>query len=95
MKRRFTPQDPFGANFWHGLVEDDGRLKEGKGGTWWMRCRLSGDRCVEVGDHMVVVAKVLECGGYEGGEGTGLVYAQGGYREVGDAVDLKEEKDNG
>lgn len=45
---------------------------------------------MEVGDHMLVVAKVLECGGYEGGEGIGLVYAEGSYRKVGEVVDVED-----
>lgn len=89
-KRKPTRTDPFGEYVWHDLVESDGRLKKGNGGTWWMRCRLSREKCVEVGDHMLVVGKVLECGGYEGGEGIGLVYAEGGYRKVGEVVDVKE-----
>ena len=90
VKRRYIPWDPHADSFWHDWVENDGRLKKGKGGTWWMRCRLLGEKCVEVGDHMIVVAKVLECGGYEGGEGVGLVYAEGGYRKVGQVADVKE-----
>lgn len=89
-KRKSTLADPFGEYVWHDLVESDGRLKKGNGGTWWMRCRLSGEKCVEVGDHMLVVGKVLECGGYEGGEGIGLVYAEGGYRKVGEVVDVED-----
>lgn len=94
VKRKFTPGDFYGDNIWHDLVDMDGHLKEGKGGTWWMRCRLSKDKSLEVGDHMIVVAKVLESGGYAGGEGIGLVYAEGGYRKVGEVVDMKEEKGN-
>ncbi len=90
-KRKFTPRDPYGENFWRDLVEEDDRLKKDKGGTWWMRCRLQGDKCVEVGDHMIIVAKILECGGYEGGEGIGLIHAEGGYRTVGEAVDVRGE----
>ena len=69
-------------------MESNGRLKKGLGGTWWMRCRLQGDKCVALGDHMIVVGKVLECGGYEGGEGMGLIYAEGGYRKVGTAINM-------
>lgn len=94
VKRKITPGDFYGDNVWRDLVDMDGRLKEGKGGTWWMRCRLSKDKSLEVGDHMVVVAKVVESGGYAGGEGIGLVYAEGGYRKVGEVVDMKEEKGN-
>ena len=93
VKRSFTFKDRYSENLWAEWVDGDGRLKRGKGGTWWMRCRLQGDKCVEVGDHIIVVAKVLECGGYEDGEGTGLVYAEGGYRKVGAVVDVREEKD--
>lgn len=92
VKRKSTIEDFHGDNVWHGLADIDGRLKEGKGGTWWMRCRLLEDKCVEVGDHMVVVGKVVESGGYEGGEGIGLVYAEGAYRKVGEVVDVGEEK---
>lgn len=92
VKRKHTVGDFHGDNVWRGLADGDGRLKEGKGGTWWMRCRLLEEKCVEVGDHVVVVGKVVECGGYEGGEGIGLVYAEGAYREVGEVVDVGEEK---
>ena len=93
VKRTATVGDFHGDSVWHGLADgDNGRLKEGKGGTWWMRCRFLEDKCVEVGDHVVVVGKVVECGGYEGGEGIGLVYAEGAYRKVGEVVDVEEEK---
>lgn len=82
-----------GSDVWQGRVGRDGRLEGGKGGTWWMRCRVVGDKCVEVGDHVVVVAEVVECGGYEGGEGMGLVYADGGYRKVGAVEDVRDGKD--
>ena len=92
VKRQFRTGVIREDNFWQGFVESDGRLKEGKGGTWWMRCRLLEDKCVMVGDHLLVVARVVESGGYEGGEGVGLVYAEGGYREVGRLIDMGEEK---
>ena len=64
VKRGVALRNRYSETFWAEWVEgDDGRLAKGKGGTWWMRCRLLGDRCVEVGDHMIVVAMVLECGG--------------------------------
>ena len=96
VKRGFALRDRRSEKFWAEWVggeNNDGRLAKGKGGTWWMRCRLQGDKCVEVGDHMIVVAEVLECGGYEDGEGMGLVYAEGGYRKVGEVVDLREGKE--
>ena len=92
VKPRRTYGEPCRGNVWRHLAESDGRLKEGKGGTWWMRCRLLRDQCVEVGDHVIVVAKVVASGGYESGEGIGLVYAEGGYRKVGEVVDMEQEK---
>ena len=80
-------------NRWRSLVTAQGELKPGTGGTWWMHCRLVQEKCVEVGDHVIVVGEVLACGGYLGGEGTGLVYAEGGYRKVEAAViDMEETK---
>ena len=92
LRRKPTVGDYYGNKIWNDLVDTDGRLKDGKGGTWWMRCRLSKDKSLLVGDHMIVVAKILETGGYEGGEGIGLIYAEGGYRKVGEMVAMKEEK---
>ena len=54
-----------------------------------MLCRLVPEKCVEVGDHVVVVAKVLSCGGYAHGDGIGLVYAEGGYWNVGVEIDME------
>ena len=92
VKHKAAAGRPYGDGVWSDLVETDGRLKKGSGGTWWMRCRLQRDKCSQVGDHVIVVAKVVECGGYEGGEGIGLVYAEGDYRKVGEVVDIKEEE---
>ena len=87
-KRKPAPGEYYGDIVWRDLVGRDGRLKEGRSGTWWMRCRLLAGKCVAVGDHVVVVAEVVEAGGYEGGGGMGLVYADGEYRKVGAVVDL-------
>ena len=57
-----------------------------------MRCSLVPKKCVEVGDHIIVVGKVLQCGGYEDEGGTGLVYAEGEYRKVGEQVDMDKER---
>ena len=98
VKRHSTADDDTDGeddnNRWQELVKADGRLKHRKGGTWWMKCRLVPEKCVEVGDHVIVVAKVLGCGGYQGGEGTGLVYAEGGYRKVeAKGIDMKMERE--
>ena len=57
-----------------------------------MRCRLVPEKCVEVGDHVIVVAGVQACGGYERGKGMGLVYAEGGYWKVEAEVDMVQER---
>lgn len=52
----------------------------------WVR-----EKCVEVGDHVVVVAKVRDVvvgrGGREWGEG--LIYADGQFRRQGKMLDLR------
>lgn len=58
--------------------------------VWGMRCRLLQDKCVEVGDHMIMVGEVLE---YEPPIGDlenkqALLYQDGTYRKPGANVDL-------
>lgn len=69
---------------------EKGKLKEG--GVWWMQCQLIEKKCVHVGDHVIVVAKVLKAGTYGGENGLGLVYVDGKYREAGRIVDHGEER---
>ena len=57
-----------------------------------MRCRLVPEKCVEVGDHVIVVAEVQSCGGYKGGKGMGLVYAERGYRKLEAEIDMVQER---
>lgn len=72
---------------WEHMISDGGRLKDGKGGVWWMACTLVKKKCVEIEDHMIIVGEVLDAAAYQEGE-TGLVYAQGKYRTVGDVVSV-------
>ena len=51
-----------------------------------MECRISRGKCVDVGDHVVVVAEVLKAGEYEGIGEAGLIYVDGRYRRVGQVV---------
>lgn len=51
-----------------------------------MRCQLVEGKCVEIGDHVVVVGEVLEAKGFKSEGSVGLVYAQGSYRFVGGAA---------
>lgn len=67
---------------WKGFVGEEGMLKEG-GGVWWMKCIWEEGMSVEVGDHVVVVGRVVEAGRYEGGRGrVGMVWMDGGYGRV-------------
>ena len=72
------------------IVEDEGRLKAGKGGIWWMRCRWVEDKCQRVGDHVIVVGIVLQAGTYEitqdGSCQAALTYLDGNYRTVGSVI---------
>ncbi|MCJ1455247.1 hypothetical protein MMC28_005601 [Mycoblastus sanguinarius] len=79
-----------GTRTWQSFVQEDGKLQNEGGGTWWMRCRWTEDKCVKVGDHVIVVAEVVQAMEYRHGGVTGLVYAHGTYREVGEEVDIDE-----
>lgn len=60
-------------------------MKEGfaGGGVWWMRCAWEREMSAEVGDHVVVVGRVLEAGEYTGERKLlAGVYVDGGYRRV-------------
>jgi len=76
------------------IVGEEGKLKDTKGGTWWMSCRLAKEHCVEVGDHVVVIGEVIDAASYgaEDGKGMGLVYAEGSYRKVGEALGVEAEQ---
>lgn len=70
-----------------------GKLKDRKGGTWWMVCRLVKERCVEVGDHVVVVGEVMSANTYGDEKGrTGLIYAKGKYRKIGKVLEIASEE---
>jgi len=78
---------------WEQMIGDRGRLKEEKGGVWWMSCALIKNKCVEVEDHVIIVAEVLDAAAYHDGDREmGLVYAEGNYRRVGTIVDVDTEE---
>lgn len=77
------------------MVGEEGKLREGIGGTWWLRCALAAEKCVEVEDHVVVIGEVVGAGTYADWEGqTGLIYAEGKYRRVGEIVGTKASQDD-
>lgn len=91
-KRTFLPGDRRGEKVLYDMVGEGERLKEGKGGLWWMRCKFAKDKSVKVEDHVVVVGEVLDAEGYgDADEGMGLVYVRGRYRSVGKEVHVEGE----
>lgn len=51
------------------------------------------NKCVEVEDHVIIVAEVLDAAAYHDGDREmGLVYAEGNYRRVGTIVDVDTEE---
>ena len=90
-----------GNLYWTRLVDGKGRVESNCGGTWWMKCMYHQN--TRVGDHLIVVAQVLEAGslrenGRDGdsADGTpanqdladGMVYMDGSYRYVGRRMPL-------
>ncbi|KAI4206418.1 MAG: hypothetical protein LQ348_000978 [Seirophora lacunosa] len=71
-------------------VVDDGRsiLRDGKGGIWWMECSFMDKESVEVGDHVVVIGKVMRAGLYRESRDQVLIYSEGKYRVAGEGVDV-------
>ncbi|KAI4125032.1 MAG: hypothetical protein LQ338_004497 [Usnochroma carphineum] len=66
-------------------------LKQGKGGIWRMKCQFIKEKSVMVGDHVVVVGKVLEVrpcktGGQSTVDDLPLIYVTGQYRVAGKVV---------
>ncbi|KAL8871606.1 MAG: hypothetical protein Q9174_002596 [Haloplaca sp. 1 TL-2023] len=66
-----------------------GRLAQQKGGIWWMKCRMVENKCVRVGDHVVVIGEVMDARRYpdrnDGGRvrGEPLIYSQGKFKYPG------------
>ncbi|KAL8946409.1 MAG: hypothetical protein Q9222_007194 [Ikaeria aurantiellina] len=67
----------------------DSKLRAGRGGLWWMKCRWAEEKSVVVGDHIVMIGNVVE-GDYYGdlddsGKMTAppLIYSKGRYRNAG------------
>lgn len=69
-----------------------GRLMRGRGAIWWMKCHWAQGMSVTVGDHVIMVARVLQGEYYEHLDGQTkaseipLVYAEGRYRTAGPPI---------
>lgn len=72
----------------------NGKLRQSKGGIWWMRCQWLEDKCIDVGDHVVVIGKVMSAGFYEAPNNhrrvidKALTYGQGKFRYAGPPLQL-------
>ena len=54
-----------------------------------MKCQWIKEKSVDVGDHVIVVGKLLEAGEYEGGHKLPrLIYSGGKYRKTGEVIDI-------
>lgn len=54
-----------------------------------MSCALVEKKCIEIEDHVIIVGEVVDAATYQAREEElGLVYAEGKYRRVGDAVNI-------
>ncbi|KAL8989303.1 MAG: hypothetical protein Q9177_001787 [Variospora cf. flavescens] len=62
-------------------------LKTGRGGIWWMKCSFMEKKSVEVGDHVVVIGKVINAKFYKGSQNQALIYSEGKYKIAGEGVD--------
>jgi len=63
-------------------VNDGEKLGSSLGGGIWLQCQLVNEKCIDVGDHVIVVGKVVEGGEYSGAEDEGLIYWKGEYRTI-------------
>lgn len=73
---------------WRNLLTNGEMLSEGKGGVVWMRCEVVEEKCQDIGDHMLVVAKVTDGEEYVKSGDEGLVYWRGKYRTIGATVEV-------
>ena len=58
-----------------------------QGLVWWMRCQLVHNKCVTVGDHVIVVGQLFRLGRLnEAQDQEALVYSRGSYRLPGEQI---------
>lgn len=78
-----------GRESWRRFLGSGGKVKQGYGGRWWLLCTYEAKLSSRVGDHAIVVGKVLDAGSDRGTqereqvEETGMVYLDGQYRRIG------------
>jgi len=69
------------------LRKKSGVLKPNSGVLWWAQCELLAQKSVDVGDHTIVVGRVVKVGttGVPG-RGHVIIYSDGQYRQLGPCV---------
>ena len=79
---------PRASTILENIIDKEGKLKDGKSGTWWMACKVVEKDCMKIGDHVIVIGEVFKAASY-GGEQCepGIVYLDGKYRRVGEVLD--------
>lgn len=70
------------------LCEKSGVPKQFSGVLWWAKCELLAEKSVDVGDHTIVVGRVVKVGmpRLSPGRRDVIVYSNGQYRELGPCV---------
>ncbi|KAI4159325.1 MAG: hypothetical protein LQ342_006648 [Letrouitia transgressa] len=72
-------------------VQNGTLVKRGRGGVWWMHCVWTREKSTQVGDHLVIIGKVVQAGSYGASESQAgdqrMVYLDGKYQYVGQIVD--------
>jgi len=70
------------------LGKNSGIPKKKSGVLWWARCELIAEKSIDVGDHTIVVGRVLKVGMARGSPRRGhvIIYSDGQYREIGSCV---------
>jgi flavin reductase (DIM6/NTAB) family NADH-FMN oxidoreductase RutF len=69
------------------LRKKSGVPKQNSGVLWWAQCELLAEKSVDVGDHTIVVGRVVKVG-TTGSPGRGhvIIYSDGQYRQLGPCV---------
>ena len=66
------------------LMSSKGPEAASQGLIWWMGCQLVHNKCITVGDHVIVVGQVIRSGAFKGTQDQeALVYSRCSYRLLG------------
>ena len=69
------------------LMHNESPEAASQGLLWWMRCQLVHNKCVTVGDHVIVVGQLFRLGRFnEAQDQDALVYSSGSYKLLGGQI---------